>query len=241
MTKINVCILTYQRGELLRVCLDSFRDLIVPEDVEVVVTIIDNDSGRGAEAIVGDYKGALGPLTVEYICEPTQGIPVARNTAIDFSHEIGADYIAFIDDDEWVANDWLKNTYDYCLQEGGDIVVSGQVISIFPEGCPEHIQQSLQRKPRATGKELTSCATNNVLFPIRLTKELGLRFDVSNPLAGGTDTIFFTQAKAKGVSIVRCAESTVYEKVHESRATIRWISKRKFRAGITEAWRKKHD
>ena len=240
MILINVCILTYQRRTLLENCLESFRGLKVPTDTEVIVTVVDNDEAESARDTVCKFQSVL-PLRMEYLCEPVRGIPVARNSAVDFCHAIGADYIAFIDDDEWVSEDWLTNAYQYCQSEGGDIVVSGEVVSVFPENCPEHIQAALQRKPRATGKELNSCATNNVLFPIHLTKELGLRFDTRNPLAGGTDTKFFAEAKSKGVKVVKCAESVVYEKVPESRTSMWWISKRKFRTGITECWRKRRN
>jgi glycosyltransferase involved in cell wall biosynthesis len=240
MDLINVCILTYQRGELLKACLESFCELIVPEATKVVITVIDNDAAEGARNLVAEYKVLL-PFRVEYLCEPTRGIPVARNSAVEFSHEIGADYIAFIDDDEWGSKDWLQASYEYCQSKGGDIVVSGQVVSVFPDNCPEHVRLSLQRKPGNSGKELNSCATNNVLFPIRLTKALGLRFDVSNPLTGGEDIVFFTKAKSKGVKIVKCAESIVYEKVHKVRTTIRWISKRKYSTGITVCWRRRYN
>ncbi|MFA7553089.1 MAG: glycosyltransferase family 2 protein [Spongiibacteraceae bacterium] len=240
MHTINICILTFQRERLLETCLASLAVLKNPDNCKLIITVIDNDAAEASRHVVETFRDQSA-IEVIYLCEPSRGIPVARNAAIVKSQELNADYIAFIDDDEWVQSDWLVQLYSYCQKMGGDIVVSGNVISEFPKDTPSHIKSSLQRKHRATGKELNSCATNNVLFPISLTTEMGLRFDVSNPLAGGTDTIFFAQAKSRGVSIYKCSEAIVFELVPASRANIKWISKRKFRAGITESWRKQHN
>lgn len=235
--KINVCILTLQREELLSKCLASFESLEFPPGTSVSITVVDNDEMRASEGLVETFSNKLA-MPVFYVCEPIRGIPVARNTAIEFSHKEDFDYMAFIDDDEWVASDWLMRAYSYCQSKGGAVVVSGNVVSEFPSDTPEHIKAVMQRKQRKTGVELSSCATNNVLFPIALTKDLGLRFDVTNPLAGGTDTIFFAEAKLKGVGIYKCAEALVYEKVPRSRATLAWMSRRKFRVGVTESRRR---
>ena len=238
MTKINLCICTYKRPGLLTDCLQSIGDIIIPSGTEVTVTVIDNDQTCSAEAFVSRLAKTF-PFPLYYHCESRRGIPCARNRAVEETHRLGSDYLVFIDDDEWVEPLWLDLLYCYCQKQGGNIVVSGAVISDFPDGTPDHISYFLSRKQKATGTLLGSCATNNVLVPIYLTKDLGLRFDETNPLAGGTDTIFFCEAVNIGVIIKKCAEALVHESVPKNRATLRWLSKRKFRGGITVAWREK--
>src|SRR5690606_40862979 len=55
-----------------------------------------------------------------------------------------------------------------------------------------------KRKEYRTGQILQTCATNNVIIPVYVTRDLGLRFDETHPLAGGTDTLFFVEACARG-------------------------------------------
>jgi len=238
MPTINICICTYQRPKLLTACLQSLESVVVPSGTEVTVTVIDNDQTRSAEVLVTGLTDTF-PFKIYYHCENKRGIPCARNRAIEETHHLGSDYLIFIDDDEWVEPLWLDKLYTYCQNQGGNIVVSGGVISEFPDKIPDDISHFLSRKQKPTGTLLGSCATNNVLVPISLTKDLGLRFDESNPLAGGTDTIFFHEAVKTGVVIKKCAEALVHEAVPENRANLRWLSKRKFRGGITVAWREK--
>lgn len=238
MSTINICICTCQRVQLLNQCLDSIAECRRPANTLVSVMVIDNDASQSALSLVTDLAATF-PIPLRYIAEPRRGIPCARNRAINETHRLGSDYLVFIDDDEWVQTDWLESLYGYCCKVGGDVVVAGCVISELPDNVPPHIRAVYQKKKHTTGGQLSSCATNNVIIPMYVTRDLGLRFDESNPLAGGTDTIFFVEAVSRGVKIVRCAEALVHESVPLSRANLRWLSKRKYRAGITEAWRKR--
>jgi len=238
MPKINICICTYQRPKLLTDCLQSLASIVVPSETEVTVTVIDNDQTGSAKPTVTGLAETF-PFNIYYHCESKRGIPCARNRAVDETHRLGSDYLIFIDDDEWVEPLWLDRLYTYCQNQGGNIVVSGGVIYELPDETPEDIRPLFSQKQQPTGTLLESCATNNVLVPIFITKTLSLRFEESNPLAGGTDTIFFHEAVKAGVVIKKCAEALVHEAVPENRATLKWLSKRKFRGGVTLAWRER--
>ena len=240
MITINICICTYQRPKLLLSCLESLATIIIPLNAKVTVTVIDNDSAHSAEAIVTQFKSEF-PFALHYYCENKRGIPYARNRAIEETHRLQSDYLVFIDDDEWVTPEWLEGLYTYCQSQGGDIIVSGKVISDLPEDTPEHIAGLFNKRQRETGVTLGSCATSNVLIPISVTKELGLKFDEANPLSGGEDTRFFCQAVSAGVIIKNCAEAEVHETIPVNRTTLKWFSRRKYSAGITVAWRKIQD
>lgn len=238
MTAINICVCTCKRAQLLKECLESIALIDVPSGLSVSVTVIDNDAAESANAVVSSLQSSF-PFVFHYYVEKKRGIPCARNRAIEVTHALNADYLVFIDDDERVKSDWLKRLYEFCVEYGGNIIVSGEVEAELPEGTPPEIRVLYQRKDRVSGQQLATCATNNVLVPVSVTRELGVRFDERNPLAGGTDTIFFCEAVAKGASIYKCVEALVYEVIPQSRTSLSWWAKRKYRAGITEAWRKK--
>ena len=237
MPSLNICICTCKRDKLLVQCLESVARVDVPADVHVTVTVIDNDPGRSAEQSV-DALTRQFPFPLLYVCEPRRGIPLARNRALDETYRLGSDYLLFIDDDEWVRPDWLRVIYEYAVAQGGNVIVSGEVIPELPDTTPPEIRGVYKIRTRTTGERVESCATNNVLVPVSMIRDWGLRFDESNPLAGGTDTIFFHEAVARGAVIRKCVEALVHEAIPASRANLKWLAKRKYRAGITEAWRK---
>ncbi|WP_372865357.1 glycosyltransferase family 2 protein [Spongiibacter sp.] len=238
LARINIAICSCQRPFLLEKALSSLAAMRRPANSEVLVSIIDNDPEQSALPVYEDWRAKF-PVALHYAAEPRRGIPVARNRAIAEAHQHNADYLVFIDDDEWVEPEWLCELVGYAQQLGGKAVVHGAVVPELPAAAPAYMAEIFFEKGRPTGTELGSCATNNVLIPIYLTRELGLRFDESRPLAGGTDTLFFCAVAEKGVKIVECAEAKVHEGIPMSRLTSRWLAKRKYRAGITLAWRKR--
>lgn len=237
MPSLNICICTCKRETLLVQCLESVARVEVPANVHVTVTVIDNDADRSAEPSVNALTRQF-PFPLQYVCEPRRGIPLARNRALDETYRLGSDYLLFIDDDEWVRPDWLRIIYEYAVAQNGNVIVSGEVIPELPDTTPPEIRGVYKIKNRKTGERVQSCATNNVLVPVSMIRGWGLRFDESNPLAGGTDTIFFHEAVSRGAVIHKCAEALVHEAIPASRANLKWLAKRKYRAGITEAWRK---
>ncbi len=239
MDKINICICTYKRGALLKKCLTSLYETELPKDVSVSITVIDNDDKQSARIIV-DELSATSPLPTHYFCESKRGIPCARNRAIMETQKIGANYLVFIDDDEWVTKDWLIHLYSYCIKKGGKVVVSGDVIPEIPAETPNEIKPFLYRENKhPTGTSLTSCATNNVLMPTSISKDLDLWFDESQPYSGGEDTIFFSTANRLGIRIEKCTEAIVKEHIPVERTKIKWLANRKFWVGTVNAWRKR--
>ncbi len=236
--KINICICTYRRTKSLENCLEYICKLEHPEEAVVVTSIIDNDLENSAKPIVESYVSRFsGDLF--YFNEKKRGIPFARNRAIEESNRMNSDIIVFIDDDEWPESDWLVTLYDYYKRQKSDVIISGHVISDLPSNTPEDIRPLFNTKKRPTGARLSSCATNNVLIPMSIINSSGMRFDESSPLAGGTDTIFFCRLVRAGYSIFKCSEAIVHETIPENRLKLDWMVKRKYRAGITAAWRKR--
>jgi succinoglycan biosynthesis protein ExoM len=239
MPTINICICTYLRPKHLEKCLLSVLAQPALADASYTVTVIDNDADRTAEAVVKTVE-APSHTRLYYYSETNRGIPHARNRALDESTRLGSDFVVFIDDDECVSSNWLETLYNYLRSHPENTIVHGQVIPVFPEGTPEFVQEIYcSRKVRSTGSELSTCATDNVIFPLTFVQRHGIRFDTSNPLAGGTDTKFFCEAHRLGAKIYQCAEASVDETVFPQRLKMKWLIKRKYRSGITSSWRKR--
>ena len=61
----------------------------------------------------------------------------------------------------------------------------------------------------------------------------GRRFNIALGRSGGEDTEFFTHMHKAGGKIAYAADALVYEPVPDGRATVSWLSKRRYRMGQT--------
>jgi glycosyltransferase involved in cell wall biosynthesis len=240
MKTLLIAICTCKRPVMLSACLQSVIKIQTPKSHTIKIAIIDNDNEKTTEPVVNEIT-EISPFEITLIHEPRRGIPIARNRALDFAKTTAADYLLFIDDDEEVTPEWLINICSYAKEKGENAIIHGRVISKCPPNAPKHLVPFFtQKKYKPTGMLLTSCATNNVLIPLAPIWKHQLRFDESRPLAGGTDTVFFYTAHEKGIQIFSCAESIVTENIPLNRVSLKWLSHRKFRAGIDVARRNSH-
>lgn len=230
--KLCITVCTRNRPRMLENLLDSFVTLQKPDLLDLAFVIVENDQTPSVEQII-IAKQQRSNYRFIYQLETRLGIPVARNRCVAISLAEGASHIAFVDDDEVLPPDWLLNIWSYYKTQSRDSVIQGPVIPVFDKSAPEHLKSFFGSKPHDTGTALHMCATNNVLVPMTLFQDLGLRFDESRPLAGGTDSKLFRQAKARGMPLVFCAEAPVLEEIPGDRTTLGWLTKRHFRVGLT--------
>lgn len=235
---VNICVCTYRRPVLLRDCLDSLLDMHLPETTSVRLTIVDNDEAGSSRSVVERHRIAS-VIDLTYQIERKRGIPCARNRALAIAKDMRADLLVFIDDDERVRPDWLIELLKASASYDNRAAVHGLVVPRLSEGLPDSLSGLFNPRNRPEGKSLTACATDNVLIPMSFVVEHGLVFDESRPLAGGTDTIFFTKAHELGLPIYQTNKAVVDETIPQSRSNLRWHIRRKFRAGLTDAWRRR--
>ena len=228
---ILIAVCTRRRPQMLTRCLDSLMALVPPENAGITILVVENDVQAGMDKLVNDFSDRS-PFQLQYRLETRQGIPFARNCVLDAALAGGLDYLAFLDDDEWVEPDWLEKLHGYSMEKGGQAVIHGHVVSEFPEAAPKHLVPLMQRKEKPTGTRLDSCATNNVILPLAMVREFNLRFDERNPFAGGEDVLFFFTAHQQGVEIFECREAVVHEEIPLNRMKLGWLAKRKYWMGI---------
>jgi succinoglycan biosynthesis protein ExoM len=216
---ISVCICTYKRPELLLRVLTEVGSQDTAGLFSLSIVVADNDEMRSGESVVSSFV-ATASVPVKYCVEPQQSIALARNRAVENSE---GSFIAFIDDDEFPAKDWLLNLFKTCHTYGADGVL-GPVKRHFDEKPPDWIVKSkfYERPEHSTGlvMEWRKCRSGNVL----LKREL---FDgdeqAFNPVfRTGEDQDFFRRKISLGRTFVWCNEAIVYEVV----PPVRW--KRKF-------------
>ncbi|MCP1168395.1 glycosyltransferase family 2 protein [Limimaricola litoreus] len=230
--KICITLCTRGRPVMLARCLDSLPPAIehASRELSVSVVVVENGEKSGAEACVAERRQQL---QIDYIFEPAEGIPFARNAGVEAALKRGCDWIIFIDDDEWVAEDWLTRLVEASRIYDAD-VLNGPVIKEFGETAPDWLPR-YRLGSRATGMLLSSAPTNNTM----VTSEIfagspdreypGLRFDTRLRLTGGSDSELFQRVRSCDRKIVWVEEAQVFEEYPARRATLGWHMERNIR------------
>jgi succinoglycan biosynthesis protein ExoM len=221
---VIVAVLTYRRPVDLVAVLPVLLEQVAEHSGPAGVLVVDNDPDGSAQAYV---ESLVGP--VRYVHEPTPGIAVARNRALD---EANSDILVFIDDDERPVEGWLGHLMRTWHETGADAVI-GPVESHFTGELDPWIKAGgfFDRRRLATGARVTVGATNNMLLDVAALRRRGVRFDPRLGLIGGEDNMFTRQLTRAGGQIVWCAEALVHDIVPVERMTRRWAVQRAFRMG----------
>ena len=229
-TQVAICVCTLQRPHGLRALLGSLTRVTVPGDTRLTLVVCDNDSEESARPLVEEFVHDV-PGEVRYVVEPHRGIPFARNTAVA---EAGvAEWVAFVDDDETVREDWLLRLLQTAREHDAD-VVTGPVLPVYEADPPDWVKKGrfFERPRFPTGARIPYARTSNVLVAGRLLSG-GRPFSEAMGNNGGDDTHFFQRVRLAGGLIVWDDGAIVEETVPASRVTLRWLVRRAYRRGNT--------
>jgi glycosyltransferase involved in cell wall biosynthesis len=199
----------------------------------IEVVVVDNDKKRSAQELVSRYQ-ENDKYKIIYDCEPEKSIALARNRTIC---RASGNLIAFIDDDEFPAEDWLPQMY-LCLKKYDADGALGPVLPHFPAGAPKWLAKSgiCERPRNVTGSPATikDLRTGNVLLRRRLFEKDGRWFDPALGLTGGSDGQFLWRQLDRGRAFVWCDEAVVFETVGEERWPAEFYLKRSCRIGALQ-------
>lgn len=115
--KISLIIPVYNVQQYLKRCLDSV--LTQSFDNFEVILIDDKSSDLSAE-ICNDYQKCDRRVKLFHKTNNC-GLSAARNTGIELSI---ADYITFLDSDDWISENYLQDLYSSSLKENSDVTIS---------------------------------------------------------------------------------------------------------------------
>lgn len=113
---ISVIVPIYNVAPWLRTCLDSLRKQTLKQ-IEVIC--IDDGSTDESGKIAEEYKSDIWPI-FRIIHTENRGLSAARNKGLD---EASAEYIMFVDSDDWVDQDFCRIPYMAAIKNNADIVV----------------------------------------------------------------------------------------------------------------------
>lgn len=230
---LTVAVLTRNRPEMLSALLDSFADLTPPPDCRIRFLVVENSDHPLSRGIVEarDWRLPTGPI--EYILEPELGIPYGRNRAARDAIAAGNRLLAFVDDDETVARDWLVQ-FVRGYRESGAILLGAphKLAAAEPglswiqrhmhDGIRRHYERKSNRAARLaglTGTPGVNVVTNNWLGETAIFSEHGIWFDEEMRFTGGTDVKLSDQVKKAGLPTAWVADAEAYEFIPPERLT----------------------
>jgi glycosyltransferase involved in cell wall biosynthesis len=234
---VVIAIATYRRPAMLNDLLASLAAAVprrAPARVSAVV--VDNDAEGSARAMVEAWRARL-PFPIAYEVEPERNISLARNRGVRRALAEGADFVAFVDDDEAVSPEWLDELLLAQRRTGAD-VVTGPVHPRYPPSAPRWLVKGGFFEPLAAadGEAVTVASTNNVLVRVGLLADPRGAFHPGFGISGGGDSLFFARAHRGGARLVWAARAGVTETIPATRARAVWILRRAFRVGNGAVW-----
>jgi succinoglycan biosynthesis protein ExoM len=226
---ICVCICTFKRPALLKQLLDRLDRQQTGGLFTYSVVVADNDAEQSARELVTNFS-ATSHVPVRYCFESQPNIAMARNKALS---QAEGDFIAFIDDDELPADDWLCNLLKTCEGYRADGVL-GPVKPSYESDPPAWVKKGkfFDRPSYATGYKVNwdQARTGNVLFKRNILSGIDIAFRTEFD-AAGEDVDFFRRMMDKGHVFVWCNEAVVHEMVPASRCTRSYLLRRSLLRG----------
>ncbi len=230
-TSVTVCLCTYQRRSL-KEALASLAHQCLPDTVKMNIVVADNDPSESGRAIVEAFmREQQSALT--YVLAGQPGVAAARNCSVA---NADGEWLAFIDDDEEAASDWLKALLE-CAYAYQASVVIGAVHSRYPADTPAWIVEGnfFARQLAPTGSQLNTGITGNALIHRHALPDPKTPFNSTFNTLGGEDTELFSRIAASGHRIVACREAQVFETLEQHRVCTNFLLRKALRVGETYA------
>ena len=235
MKKLVIGIPTYKRRAMLEKLILSIYDSQINQDLikSIEIVVVDNDEERTAESVITNLKNkCIPPFNLHYFNFPKKGLTHVRNEILKQSLNFGPDYIAFVDDDEYVTENWLNELMKTMIHMNADIVL-GPNLPVFEKEVPDYIGRWFHVQNFESNTRMQLVESNNLLIKSKFLVDHNLRFDSRFDQTGGEDTFFGVQAIQRGARIFWSHDAIVYETIPEKRATLKWVIRRIYRAAST--------
>ena len=211
--KISVIIPTYQPGDYFYHCLDSLKNQDFPYHNFEVIIVLNGPRDPYENKILDYISSKMTNISVNFIYSNVSGVSNARNIGIE--NAMG-EYVFFIDDDDLISTNYLKELYNYKTDDG--MVVSN--IKTFTHDTSD-----------LSDDYLTKAYTSNIstkfhsFFKLRsffttcwaklIPKQLILdsRFDTDIPISEDSLFMFLLASKMKTINLCPNSEALYYRRV----------------------------
>lgn len=211
---VSVIICTRDRVQRLAATLQSFHNLVIPEDISAELVVVDNGSSDGTAEYVNSVR--IPNLPLRLVHEQTAGLSHARNAAI--KHSVGS-VLLWTDDDVLLEPYWLVRMVRPILAGEAD-ATAGTVI--IPPDLKERLRGTVLERRQAwlaSTEDMDMAAPGrmvgaNMAFGRHVLAKIP-EFDVHlgagpNSLGFYEDTLFAWQLINAGFRLVGVADAVAH-------------------------------
>ena len=134
---IDIVICTYNNAPLLDKALSALSQQKVPAELDWRVLVVDNNCTDNTQEVVENYRVLVGKIPqLSTVSEAHQGLTYARNCGVQ---NIMADWIAFVDDDCFLAEDWVEQAAKFAAAHPDCGAFGGIVILDLETLLPKYV------------------------------------------------------------------------------------------------------
>jgi len=238
MNNIAICIPTYKRIELLKKLIDSIYNCKIDDTLinDINVIVVDNDAEMTAKNLLDNLKkNEKKPFRLHYYNYSVKGLANVRNELINRALLFNPDFLLFIDDDEFVTENWLNELVKTILTNKAD-AARGPVFANITNKVSTSIAFLLERENYDNNSPVEKWTTGNLIIRRTSLETYGVRFDFRFNSTGSEDTFFGRQMARKGANLFWAANAVTYEQIPEKRTSINWFIKRAYRGAATHVF-----
>lgn len=160
MADVSVIIPTYRPGTYLRKCLESLWTQTLSHDRFEIIVVLNGCNEPYHSNIATMQKEAPNDINFRLLQTDQGGVSNARNVALDKAQ---GDYIAFIDDDDWVSDNYLELLLK--AGKGSNCVVESNVLNYDETNSvyTDDYLTSVYKKLSSASKDLSVLAARRFL------------------------------------------------------------------------------
>lgn len=242
----SVIVCTYNRDAYIYNTLKCIATNDFPtNDYEIVV--VNNNSTDNTEQECIRFRNDFTKTNFLYIIEHQQGLSFARNRGIQ---ESKGDFVIFLDDDAYVASDYLKNLRQVLLQQTDIFAFGGKITPLYESG-KEPYWMSPRLAPVVSaidlGNDVIQFPKNsypigaNMGFRRSCIEQVGY-FNTSlgrtkKNLIGGEEKDFFARIRDSKLAIYYVPTALAQHVIPASRTTEEYVVKMAYGVGASEILR----
>lgn len=238
--RLDVILPTFNRNELLKLTLESLLTAEVPSDLDVSVTVVDNNSNDATRETVERFRPRFSGR-LQYVFEKKQGRSHALNAGINAT---SGELVGMIDDDEQVDGQWFRRIYEIFAGREVDFI-GGPYVPNWPAPPPSWLPRNhagvigavdggSQHVYGTSDAELMG--GNAVISRAMLTKvglySTDLGRNGKRPLAD-EDTDMYHRLLAAGARGLYVPDLIIYHYIHPDRLTKRYFRRWHFWRGVS--------
>lgn len=206
MCKVSVLVPVYNTEKTLIKCMDSILNQTIIDDIEIV--IVNDGSTDNSESIINDYLNKQD--NISYFKQHNQGLGATRNKGLELAK---GEYIAFLDSDDWVEQDYYEKLLNKAQSEESDLVISSYIVEIPNKQRQDLVTHNYNNKIEyldALIKGKVAGFSWNKLYKKSLIKNNNLVFPIRGQLENVEDQYFSTRCIALSNKVSFMNESNVH-------------------------------